>query len=83
MAASLGNSVLGQFGMGGRIGDAVREKAGLAYYAYSSVSAGHRPGLVVCQRGSESGKRQESERFDRQGIEAIYQKRSHQRRTLR
>jgi zinc protease len=40
LAAALGNSVLGQFGMMGRIGDAVREKAGLAYYAYSSLNAG-------------------------------------------
>ena len=44
MAASLGNSVLGQFGMGGRIGDAVREKAGLAYFAYSSLGAGYEVG---------------------------------------
>jgi zinc protease len=39
MAASLGNSILGQFGMMGRIGDVVREKAGLAYYASTSLSA--------------------------------------------
>lgn len=44
MAASLGNSVLGQFGMMGRIGDVVRERAGLAYYASSSLSAGIGPG---------------------------------------
>ncbi|MBT3338841.1 MAG: insulinase family protein [Anaerolineae bacterium] len=44
MAASLGNSILGRFGLMGRIGDAVREKAGLAYYAYSSLSAGIGPG---------------------------------------
>ena len=44
MAASLGNSILGQFGMMGRIGDSVREKSGLAYYAYSSLSAGVGPG---------------------------------------
>ncbi|HEY46941.1 MAG TPA: insulinase family protein [Anaerolineae bacterium] len=44
MAASLGNSILGRFGMYGRIGDAVRESAGLAYYAYSSVTGGHGPG---------------------------------------
>jgi len=44
MAASLGNSVLGQFGMMGRIGESVREKAGLAYYAYSSLNAGIGPG---------------------------------------
>ena len=44
MSASLGNNVLGQFGMMGRIGDVVREKSGLAYYAYSSLSAGLGPG---------------------------------------
>jgi zinc protease len=44
MAASLGNSVLGQFGMMGRIGDVVRERSGLAYYAYSSLNAGLGPG---------------------------------------
>jgi zinc protease len=44
LAALLGNSVLGQFGMMGRIGDAVREKAGLAYYAYSSLTGGLGPG---------------------------------------
>jgi len=44
VAASLGNSILGQFGMMGRIGDSVREKSGLAYYAYSSLSAGMGPG---------------------------------------
>ena len=44
LAAALGNSVLGQFGMMGRIGDVVREKSGLAYYAYSSMNAGIGPG---------------------------------------
>jgi len=44
LAAALGNSVLGQFGMMGRIGDAVREKAGLAYYSYSSLGGGLGPG---------------------------------------
>lgn len=39
MPASLGNSILGQFGMMGRIGDVVREKAGLAYHASTSLSA--------------------------------------------
>jgi zinc protease len=42
--ASLGNSVLGQFGMMGRIGEVVREKSGLAYYASSSLSGGTGPG---------------------------------------
>ncbi len=39
LAASLGNSVLGQFGMMGRIGEVVREQAGLAYYASTSLNA--------------------------------------------
>jgi zinc protease len=43
-AALLANSILGQFGMMGRIGDEVREKLGLAYYAYSSIEGGHGPG---------------------------------------
>jgi zinc protease len=39
MAASLGNNILGQFGMMGRIGDVVREQAGLAYQASTSLNA--------------------------------------------
>ena len=44
LAAALGNSILGRFGLFGRIGDRVREAAGLAYYAYSSLSGGPGPG---------------------------------------
>jgi zinc protease len=44
LAASLGNNILGQFGLMGRIGDVVREQAGLAYYAYSGLSGGLGPG---------------------------------------
>ena len=39
LAASLGNNILGQFGMMGRIGDAVRERAGLAYHASTSLNS--------------------------------------------
>ena len=42
--ALIGNNILGQFGMMGRIGEVVREKSGLAYYAGSSLSAGLGPG---------------------------------------
>jgi zinc protease len=42
--ARLGNNVLGMFGMMGRIGDAVREKGGMAYYAFSQLDGGHGPG---------------------------------------
>jgi zinc protease len=43
-AAVLANSILGQFGMMGRIGDIVREEKGLAYYSYSTLDAGHGQG---------------------------------------
>jgi zinc protease len=51
LSASLGNSVLGQFGMMGRIGDVVREKSGLAYYASSSLNAGTGPGTWEVSAG--------------------------------
>lgn len=38
LAVSLGNNILGQFGLMGRIGDVVREQAGLAYYASTSLN---------------------------------------------
>ena len=39
-AANLANTVLGRFGLMGRLGENVREKQGLAYYAYSALEAG-------------------------------------------
>jgi zinc protease len=44
IAASLGNNLFGQFGLYGRIGQVVRQQAGLAYYSYSSLSGGEGPG---------------------------------------
>lgn len=49
--ALLGNSILGQFGMMGRIGESVRNKAGLAYYAYSSLSSSIGPGPWTVSAG--------------------------------
>jgi zinc protease len=51
LAASLGNSILGQFGMMGRVGKSVREQSGLAYYAYSNLSAGLGPGAWTVSAG--------------------------------
>lgn len=42
-ACMVGNNILGQFGMMGRIGESLREKAGLAYYAQSEYGAGLGP----------------------------------------
>jgi zinc protease len=47
----LGNSVLGQFGMMGRIGTAVREKSGLAYYASSHLNSGIGPSSWTVSAG--------------------------------
>jgi zinc protease len=44
LTASLGNNIIGQFGMMGRIGESVRERSGLAYHASSSLSGGIGPG---------------------------------------
>ena len=43
-ALRLGNNILGEFGMMGRVGQSVREDSGLAYYAYSSLNLGMGPG---------------------------------------
>jgi len=51
MPATLGNNILGQFGLMGRIGDVVREQSGLAYYAYSSLSVGIGPGAWYVSAG--------------------------------
>jgi len=40
----IGNNILGRFGTFGRIGEAVREDEGLAYYAFSSLAGGLGPG---------------------------------------
>jgi zinc protease len=45
------NSVLGDFGMGGRIGRSVREEAGLAYHASSYIWAGLTAGPMVVRAG--------------------------------
>jgi len=58
--AKVGNSVLGQFGMMGRIGEAVRNKAGLAYYAYSSVSSSIGPGPWSVSAGVDPGNTEEA-----------------------
>lgn len=45
------NTVLGDFGMGGRIGRSVREEAGLAYHASSYVWCGLTAGPIVVRAG--------------------------------
>lgn len=40
----IGNNILGEFGMMGRLGQRIREESGLAYYVYSSLTASLGPG---------------------------------------
>ncbi|MGB1288369.1 MAG: M16 family metallopeptidase, partial [Aggregatilineales bacterium] len=50
-AAIVANSILGEFGLMGRIGDVVREQLGLAYYAYSRIEGGSGPGTWAIEAG--------------------------------
>ena len=49
--ARIANTVLGVFGMMGRLGANVRERQGMAYYAYSQVSANKQTGLWLAVAG--------------------------------
>jgi zinc protease len=51
LSAAIGNNILGQFGLFGRIGEAVRVQAGLAYYASSSLMGGLGPGPWLIEAG--------------------------------
>jgi zinc protease len=51
VAAYLADCILGQFGLMGRLGEHVRQKEGLAYYAYTSLEAGIGPGPWLAAAG--------------------------------
>jgi zinc protease len=50
-ACSLMNNILGQYSLGGRLGDSIREKQGMAYYAFSSLDANVIPGPLIVRAG--------------------------------
>lgn len=45
------NNVLGQYGIGGRLGRSIRERQGMAYYAGSMFEAGHIAGPLLVRAG--------------------------------
>jgi len=45
------NNVLGQYGLGGRLADNIRERRGMAYYAFSIFDAGLGQGPIVIRAG--------------------------------
>lgn len=50
-AVRVANTILGQFGMMGRLGERVREEQGLAYYSYSSADTELHGGVWLAQAG--------------------------------
>ena len=55
LPASIGNQVLGKFGLMGRLGERLREQAGLAYYVYSGLGSSVGPGAWVAAAGVAPG----------------------------
>ena len=45
------NNALGQYALGGRLGDSIRERQGMAYYVYSSLDASLAEGPMVIRAG--------------------------------
>lgn len=45
------NMILGQFGLGGRLAENIRERQGMAYYAFSSFDPSLGPGPLVIRAG--------------------------------
>ncbi len=50
-AYSLMNNILGQYSLGGRLGDSIREQQGMAYYVFSSLDANLMPGPLTIRAG--------------------------------
>jgi zinc protease len=50
-ACALMNNVLGQYSLGGRLGDSIRERQGMAYYVISSLDANVIPGPLAIRAG--------------------------------
>jgi zinc protease len=50
-AAFVMNNILGQYSMGGRLGDSIRERQGMAYYVSSSLDANVAPGPLTIRAG--------------------------------
>jgi zinc protease len=65
------NQIFGAFGLGGRIGNRVREKEGLAYYAHSALTASVGAGPFVVRAGVHPDHVERAVRIIREEIERI------------
>ena len=59
------NNVLGQYALGGRLGDSIRERQGMAYYVFSSFDANVVEGPLRHPRRRQPGERRSGDRVDR------------------
>jgi len=50
-ACNLMNNILGQYSLGGRLGDSIRERQGMAYYCFSSLDANVVRGPLTIRAG--------------------------------
>ena len=50
-ASAVMNNALGQYAIGGRLGDSIRERQGMAYYVFSSLDAGFGEGPLTIRAG--------------------------------
>ena len=50
-AYTLMNNILGQYSLGGRLGDSIRERQGMAYYVFSGLDASVIPGPLIVRAG--------------------------------
>jgi zinc protease len=50
-AYNLMNNIFGQYSLGGRLGDSIRERQGMAYYCFSSLDANVVPGPLIVRAG--------------------------------
>ena len=64
-AISVMNNALGQYAIGGRLGDSIRERQGMAYYVFSSLDATFGPGPFTIRAGVSAANVEQDHRLDR------------------
>ena len=67
-AMSVMNNALGQYAIGGRLGDSIRERQGMAYYVFSSLDARLGPGPLLIRAGVSAENVETDDRLDRRRV---------------
>ena len=66
-ALSVMNNILGQYALGGRLGDNIRERQGMAYYVFSAFEPNLGEGPLVIRAGVNPANVDRDDRGDRRG----------------